>query len=124
MEGSDCPEDVCVLLSLLAQGDPAEREQAARSLGTCGERARVAVPMLIKALLTDPASPVHVNAGLTLCSIHINDEDGPTLLVGLKESAASSDAVRALGHCLSDEDTRVRERAAWALMWLVMMLGW
>jgi HEAT repeat protein len=243
MGTEDCPEDVRVLLSLLTQGNPAERKQAAQSLGACGERARVAVPTLVKALLTDPASPVRVSAGWALCSIHVGDEDGPALLVGLKDrdsgirfwsaralatarpsplyalpallealreetvlpardfirwalkaigptsvaplaewlhseqlqlrlravgalaggslaraglsiepllgalgdpdaqvrqlaaqafgvigrehpgqiltlSATSSDAVHALGRCLSDEDTRVRERAAWVLMWL------
>jgi HEAT repeat protein len=81
----DCAKDLSELMSLLMDGDPRTRAQAARSLGDRGEQARVAVPILIKAL-ADPVRAVRASSGSALCKIRVDSNDIPVLIEGLHDS--------------------------------------
>ena len=114
------PASVPPLVAALSSADPRLRARAAAALGSGAvalnadavERAKRAVPPLLAALMA-PERDVRLFAAQSLGDIGRARQS-----TGADLGGAWAEVPRALGRCLRDTNTRVRERAAWALMWL------
>jgi len=107
------PASVAPLVELLQSEQPQIRLRAVGALaGGSSTRVSLTLRPLLGAL-TDPDAQVRQFAAQ---AFGILGQEHPGQLMTM--TASSPNVARALGQCLSDADARVRERAAWALMWL------
>ena len=112
-------------IEALGNDDASVRSRAADGLGTLGESAADAIPILIQAL-RDPYEPVSLNAAYTLGSIGapavphlietLGDENDATRRIAAYALAAVGEpAVSALSEALQHTEDVVRVEAAYAL---------
>jgi len=107
------PASIPPLSDALRSPDARLRRRAAATLSSnTVERARAALPSLLAALAHDDAD-VRLFAAQSVGDIARRCKDDGAAL-----GAAWAQTLRALSELLSDPEARVRERAAWALMWL------
>jgi HEAT repeat protein len=85
----------------LREGDDARRLQAAGELGRRGTDREVAIPALVRALLTDSAAPIRKRAVESLTRRAINQRDG----------SMTATVTTALVRALNDKEPSVREAA-------------
>ncbi len=112
------------LIAALRDGDAPVRSHAADALGTLGESAAEAIPLLIQAL-RDDYEPVRLNAAYALGAIGepavpqlietLADENGPTRrMAAYALAAVGASAVPALSEALQHTEDAVRIEAAYA----------
>ena len=111
-------------IEALRDGDAPVRSHAADELGTLGESAAEAIPLLIQAL-RDDYEPVRLNAAYALGAIGepavpqlietLTDENGPTRrMAAYALAAVGASAVPALSEALQHTEDAVRIEAAYA----------
>ena len=112
------------LIAALRDGDAPVRSHAADALGTLGESAAEAIPLLIQAL-RDDYEPVRLNAAYALGAIGepavpqlietLADENGPTRrMAAYALAAVGTSAVPALSEALQHTEDAVRIEATYA----------